>query len=207
MTTKHAPSLRERQHRQTEDELMSQFLRLALEKGLEGFTLQDVADRAGVSIRTLYRYYPGRDALLDDAASRSEALDERLAEARGPVTDWLHNPDFTARTFQAFEAASDLVRVGRLLRTSGVDGRAALQRSELLRGGVREEGIPAAALDQLTGLLRLLGGSDAWMRLTEPDIGLDAAEAGHAAQWAIEVLIEAARQADGPLRATGKETP
>jgi AcrR family transcriptional regulator len=43
-------------------------LALFRKSGLEGFTVRAVARKVGVSATAIYRYYPGRDALLDELA-------------------------------------------------------------------------------------------------------------------------------------------
>ena len=41
---------------------------LADERGFDGFTMEDLADAAGVSRRTLFNYFPGKaDAVLGEA--------------------------------------------------------------------------------------------------------------------------------------------
>lgn len=55
--------------------------RILEERGLEGFNTNAVAERAGVSVGSLYQYFPGKDAIaaalvareLDGAAGRLEA--------------------------------------------------------------------------------------------------------------------------------------
>jgi hypothetical protein len=73
-------------------------------------------------------------------------------------------------------------------------------RTARLRELIAGEDVPDDVLDPLTAIVRTLSGSDGWMRMTSPEFGLDTREAGLATQWAIEVLIAAARDHDGPLR-------
>ena len=51
---------------------------LALEHGLDGFTMDDLAEAAGVSRRTLFNYFPGKD---DAVLGGPPQLDDRLMEA------------------------------------------------------------------------------------------------------------------------------
>ena len=54
---------------------------LALEHGLDGFTMEDLAARAGVSRRTLFNYFPGKDdAILGGPPVLDDGL---LAEFAG----------------------------------------------------------------------------------------------------------------------------
>jgi AcrR family transcriptional regulator len=59
---------------------------LFTERGIE-VTLDDIAERAGVGVGTVYRRYPNKDALLDDL------YEDRLAEVARRAEESLANPD------------------------------------------------------------------------------------------------------------------
>jgi len=66
--------------------------RLTEDRGLDGFTMDELAEAAGVSRRTLFNYFPGKvDAVLGEAPHISE---EALAEfrARDPFIAHDHFP-------------------------------------------------------------------------------------------------------------------
>lgn len=196
--------LRHRQADQVRDQIQSVFIELVLSKGFEGFTMQELADSAGVSVRTLYRYFPSREALTDFVREEATRAQEEMQAQRGD-RDWTENPEFFAITFEHFEKRRDLIRAGRAMRESHIEPTGARKRTEDLRQWVQANNdIGPESADQMMGLLRLLGSSDSWLRLTDEDVGLNSREAGYAVQWAMEVLINAANDVDGPLRPRGK---
>ena len=195
-------SLRERQAEELRASLRAAFIELVLERGGSGFSLHEVAAVAGVSDRTLYRHYPSREALIGAIASEEAAKleQERRRDIADPMATVFSDPEWVADAFELFEKHADLVRVLRMLRAGGEENPVSTERSQMAREHLRRAGIHPDAVDQLTALLRLIGGGDAWARMAEPDLALDARQAGHAAQWAIQVLLRAAGEADGPLR-------
>jgi AcrR family transcriptional regulator len=81
--------VREAKKRETRRALSSAALRLADERGLHGFTLEEVAIAAGVSARTFFNYFPSKEAAItgldpDELIAVAEALEQRPAE-EGPV--------------------------------------------------------------------------------------------------------------------------
>ena len=64
------PSLRERRRQETADLILDAVLDLMAEAGIDGLTMEAVAERVGVSLRTVYRYFPDRASLLTAALAR-----------------------------------------------------------------------------------------------------------------------------------------
>lgn len=196
LTTDEDDSLRARRARAVRAELRDAFVRLAAARGIDAVPLADVAEAAGVSERTLYRHYPNREALLEAIIDEDVATFDEAAAATGAFE--LEDPDALARNFALFAEHEDLMRIGRALRVAGEDRSASAGRTAHLRERLRDVVHPDA-LEQVVGVVRALGGVDAWLRMREPDIDLDDRQAGRAAQWAIQVLVAAAHEADGPL--------
>lgn len=164
--------------------------------------MDKVAERAGVSASTVYRYFADRDALLD-AVMASTA-------------EWLHAPrvssadDIAAMQEQLmadFDTHRALVRaivVARVGQPSDWTGRG--QRLEIWRYLLQEVTEYLGPEDALFGqaVISYLTGGLAWLTMAD-ESGLDGAQAGRAAAWAIRTLIadlrarnEAARRTDTP---------
>ncbi|KAB2352693.1 acyl-CoA-like ligand-binding transcription factor [Actinomadura rudentiformis] len=84
--------LRERKKAATREALRVAAMRLAVEHGVEGVTVEAIAAAAGVSPRTFHNYFPGKEeaivaTLTDGARAVIEGL--RLHPAEEPVWDAL----------------------------------------------------------------------------------------------------------------------
>ncbi len=76
-------SLREKHTAQTRQRLLDEATALFIEQGFEATTIQEIAERADVSPRTYFRYFPTKEALL------FHDLEERLNKIR----EWIeHRP-------------------------------------------------------------------------------------------------------------------
>lgn len=84
---------RQERARVTVDAILEAAGRLLVEHGLEGTTTQRIADLAGVSIGSLYQYFPGKDAIVVELFERqsrrvAEAFSEAMARsARAPLPE------------------------------------------------------------------------------------------------------------------------
>jgi AcrR family transcriptional regulator len=81
---------------------------LFIERQSHGFSVQEVADRAGLTHRTVYRYFPSRQELLGATAERlaPALVDQRFAEV-STVEEWI---DAVGPHFAHTEANFELVR-------------------------------------------------------------------------------------------------
>jgi len=75
------------------DAILTAARELLLERGLEGFTIEDVAQRAGIPIGSVYQYFPNKFAVVVELdAQDTAALVADLVSSAGrfPAVDWQH---------------------------------------------------------------------------------------------------------------------
>jgi len=192
---KASPTLRERYRERTRWEIINAYADLSLERGFNNFTMQDIADRVGISHRTLYRYFESREAITDGlnreiAARVYTPGGDRFEDSAGVLR---HNYRVFGEHRKPMLVCSLMVEAGLL----SAPGRAS--RDKYMRELVEDRGtnLNETGRRQLFGLLRIVAGSMAWARLTSESIGLTDDEAGAASEWAMAALVDAALKQEG----------
>ncbi|MDX1619969.1 MAG: TetR/AcrR family transcriptional regulator [Nitriliruptorales bacterium] len=187
--------------RRSRELIMTALADVVAERGVSGFSIQEVADRAGVSHRTVYRHYESRDALLDGYA---RWLDEKLLE-RGGVTgvdDAESIPpgaETTFRLFDEFGALFDalvVVSLGTRSQVARRDERTGEFRAALEASGTLDH-LAEDDADVVTALIRTIASSNSWFLFRHLH-GVDGERAGRAVAWALQTLIEELRSGGGP---------
>ena len=82
--------LRERQLAMARQTIVDACAQLVTERRHLNFAMKDVAERAGVSLRTVYNHFPAREDLLD---AMGRDFDRQLAERGGPEASDLQPRD------------------------------------------------------------------------------------------------------------------
>lgn len=188
-----AKPIRERHRELTRELILETFARMVVEDGLHDVSIQQVANRVGVSHRTVYRHFKNRQDLVDQL---SDWLDQRGAD-KGVV-------DFPA-------AATDLARAIEFnfhLLDEDADFNRALAIVTWGPGGTRARGQDrrtaelAQYLAPLTrhlspteakatvALFRYVISSQAWLAFRD-QFGLTGKDAGPTLAWAIRTLLAA----------------
>jgi AcrR family transcriptional regulator len=175
-----------------------------LEQGdADDLAMEDLAADAGVSRRTLYRYFPTRADLLAAASDwiRNDVLqlpidigDEGIAASFRQAAARLQERPQLARALLRSATGREVRRSYRSQRVDAI-GRA-----------LRRE-VPAASKREMEGAAAVLGylcSSNAWITLQD-DAGLSADRAQAAVEWAIETLVARLRTgAPSPPQRGGK---
>ena len=160
---------------------------VASETGFAAMTIDKVAERAGVSPSTVYRYFSDRDELLTAIV----ALAYELIRMAAPVSSADEIAEFQERFmagldahrgfFRAFVAA----RIGQDTTWTGRHVRLDYWRQ--LLDEVTDHLDPEEARLAKAAIVYLTGGLP-WLTMAD-ESGLDGAQAGRAAGWAIRTLI------------------
>lgn len=184
------PRLRDRNREQTRHLIIEAYADLSLERGFNNFTMQDIADRVGISHRTLYRYFENREAIV-------EGLDAEIAkEAYDAVSDWrVEGQGLLRHNYQVFGQYRRPMLVFTLMIEAGmIEAPARRARIEHTRRMIDESAHHLTDLGrrQLLGILRQVAGSMAWARMTSDEVGLSDEEAAAASAWAVATLMKAA---------------
>lgn len=189
----YASSLRDQAKQDTKDRILDAMVDVVTREGVHAFTVQNVANAAGVAHRTVYRHFATREALLDGL----DALIERRAAEMGIVSDQLGQvkvtdlPAMVGPGYRSFDVLSDAMRayvvisvaLGR--RVPGFDKRTRALRESLAKA---YPALGAHGTRDAAGIIRLLFSTRTWFHLTsEMDMTTDVA--ARAVSWAIEALL------------------
>jgi len=165
-------------------------LDLVAEESMSELSVPLVADRSGVSVATIYRYFPTKDALLNAAA------DEPLRRAGAtPITDADDAPAYLLTMWKDFADHLDLVRhqvasdTGREMRNRRYDASKAWFAKAVARDGIDPETPEGRRLVRLS---LLLTSSIAFLDLHDRQ-GQSPSEAADDVSWAAAALARATR--------------
>ncbi|HVW81925.1 MAG TPA: TetR/AcrR family transcriptional regulator [Mycobacteriales bacterium] len=180
-------TLRERQAEQVRAAVLDAVVTALETKALDDISMADVAAAAGISLRTLYRYFPDRPSLL-------EAAGEHLYDVLG-VPFEISKPADVSRSF--LEAAARLGSRPALTRAlvQSTAGRTARSASRSRRLAAIEAVLDPVTTgldgDRARGAVAVIGylcSAAAWVGVAD-DSGLDDEAAQRAVAWAIDALL------------------
>lgn len=181
--------LRDQQRVDTTARIVDAVVRVILDEGVHAFTVANVARRAGVAHRTVYRHFPTRESLL-------EAVADTLELPPSPDPSVAFDDDDAAEravraTFAGFAAAPDMTRavvVASIALGHALSHRE--RRTEALHRALarRFPRLPSDTLRRAASAVRNTVGSRAWYLLTA-ELGQTYEEAADTAAWTVRALL------------------
>lgn len=174
---------------ETRQRIIQALITLILREGVHAFTMQNVADKAGISLRTVYRHFESREQLLE---GMSDHVD-REVEALGirPPTTIAEGEALVRPLFSKFGVIQDGMRASVIASIATQHpAKGYLQRRAIMLEWLAAAypNLSAGELKEAGAIVGTLSGSRAWYVLTS-ELGLDSEQAGRAADWAVRTLL------------------
>lgn len=180
---------------ETKEAILDALAQIVVEQGGLDFSIQQVADRAGVTHRTVYNHFPTREALREGLA---EHVEMRLAETTprpdaGDITVE-RLPPMAALAYAAFEKDPARLRANVILMLASRGlARVTKHRTAVFLKAVQaheplDAPIPSHAV---VAAVRMFLSVTGWHLLTEL-YGLTPKEASDTAVWASKTLLDRA---------------
>jgi AcrR family transcriptional regulator len=186
-------SLREQQAQLTRELILR-----AVAERLQGddpgeVSVPQIAERAGVSLRTVYRYFPTREELF---AAAGDWINEQLLGGL-PFAETVDElGQVVKRSCECFDEQPRLVRAMALSQAGrSVRSHRRVQRLDGIRRALREitENLPEREARGAEAVFFYLHNMLAWVTMRD-EVGLNGKEIGEAIAWAMDTLIEDLRR-------------
>jgi AcrR family transcriptional regulator len=158
------------------------------ERGAFDFSYYELARRAGVSVRTIYRHFKTRDDLLDALSRRlnKEVAFEYPRSREGLVA-------LIRVLFPRFDRHAALIGAQLQAGLGGrVRARARHKRASVMQEVLTERlpHLPTERVRAVSGVLGCLISASSWQRLRD-ELGLPGEESGEVTAWAVDTLWRA----------------
>lgn len=184
-------TLRSSAKQDTRDRILDAMVDVVTREGVHAFSVPNVAAAAGVALRTVYRHFATREALLDGL---DDLLERRAANAAielPNLSDITALPQQVAAAFHACDVFRDAMRAYVIIsvalgrRVPSFDRRTRLFAEGLARSF---PGLSRQDAKHTAAVLRLLVSTRAWFYLTT-DHEMSTNEAVRAVEWATRTLL------------------
>ncbi len=199
-------SLREQQKRLAQTRIIEAAAEEIVASGLASLSMAAVAERSGVSLRTVYNHFETKETLVDaivveaghrlvDMAEDSDPLDfDRLSEAI-PLNWRFFGELGTVGGANAIIGAHRSIASGQASIRAGNP-----ELSDAIHNGVLKlcPGLDPPQVEAVASTIRTMVSFDAFHRLTH-EFGLDPAVSAEVTAWAFTVLRDALAEGRGPF--------
>jgi len=168
MPRNYSSLLREEAKQDTRDRILDAVVDVVTREGVHAFTVQNVADAAGVAHRTVYRHFATREDLLDGLDDRIERRGK--AAGIGPALKELNDlPNLVTEAYTSFDSLRDAMRayvvisiaLGRRVRS--FDRRTLDFRKQIARAF---PSLTHKEIKEASAVIRLLASTRSWFLLT-----------------------------------------
>lgn len=172
------------------------------EQGTEGVSLQAVADRAGVSKRTLYNYFDSRETLFSEICAWSDTRTVEMGATLGPEgLDSL--PDIIPALWRSWEAQGTVYQAVIAIAAAQLDTPATRGRQERREAFVRavndlRPDLSAADTAALAAMFHTLGSAAVFQRLVIED-DIDVERGSTVVSWVTTLIRDALANGDNPF--------
>ncbi len=196
-------SLRSRQKELARSSILQAAADEIVEHGIEGVSLQGVADRAGVSKRTLYNYFDSREALF---AALCEWSDELTLEQGGSLApDGLDGfGEVMQNLWRSWHAQGSVFQAVVAIEAATYDGAdvsdGRKRRREAFAAAVQaiRPDLDDADARRLGAALHALASAPVFSRFTVED-EFEVDEAAGLMSWVVDLMREALERGDDPF--------
>ena len=192
-------TLRDQQAEFTRQVLMEAARRVIDKYPLEEFSIQKIAEEAGVSHRTIYRYFPSRQELLD---AFSDWMEDTVAPTRPLEPKSVDDlPRAGKQAFDRFDRHAAYFRASLMLASRGepIQPHRRFDRDQIVRDALADvlDPLDPEQAQQAYAIIRLMLSIETWKELNDR-FELTGGRSGDAVEWAVGALIDALRKGQVP---------
>lgn len=183
----YSSQLREDQTRRTRGLILEALAEQLSDTGRNDFSMNEVAERAGVSVRTVYRHFPNRTDLIDGINEWIRASPQPI-EPTSPedllphyanLIDWFEDN-------ASFVEASHLTTLGREVRKRGREARGARAKEWVDKW---LDDFSESERREVLGIFASMFGSQTW-RTMRQEVGLSVDETKNAVTRVIQLVMD-----------------
>jgi AcrR family transcriptional regulator len=205
-TTTYESPLRAEQMEQTRLRILEATADVLADEEVDEVTVPLVAMRARVSVRTVYRHFPTKEALFDAFGEWAEEHLQVVLLSYPETLDGVR--EMAPALYRMYDERAPLIRA--LLSKRGQEIRARTRRRRLARfeKAMREvtDGLGSAERRRVLAVIYLLVSAPAWQVMRD-QWELDGKEGGRAAAWAVRVLTDELRRNPASIKESNDDSP